>query len=47
MEFAERAPIGLWNLAIAFGIAAIVAGVSVSRHTFAAMRIPPVLALRG
>ncbi|TFW29403.1 FtsX-like permease family protein [Massilia arenosa] len=45
-SFTEKAPIGLWTVAFALGVALLVALVSTLRHTFSAMRITPVLALR-
>jgi ABC-type antimicrobial peptide transport system permease subunit len=44
--FVERAPMGAWPLAAAFAFAALVALVACARHTRAAMRIAPALALR-
>jgi putative ABC transport system permease protein len=45
--FVERAPMGLWPLACALSFAALVALAATTRHTLAAMRIAPALALRG
>jgi putative ABC transport system permease protein len=44
--FAERAPIGLWTVAGALALAAAAVFVATLRHTLAAMRIRPALALR-
>jgi putative ABC transport system permease protein len=44
--FTDRAPIGLWTLAAALAIAVLVTLGSTLRHTLAAVRITPVLALR-
>jgi putative ABC transport system permease protein len=44
--FTERAPIGLWTLAAALAVAGLVALGSTLRHTLAAVRITPALALR-
>jgi putative ABC transport system permease protein len=44
--FTERAPVGLWTLACALAVAALVAVGSTLRHTLAAVRITPVRALR-
>jgi putative ABC transport system permease protein len=44
--FTERAPIGLWTLAAALGLAALVTLGSTLRHTLAAVHITPVRALR-
>ncbi|TFW34105.1 FtsX-like permease family protein [Massilia horti] len=44
--FVERAPMGAWPLAAAFGFAALVALAACTRHTRAAMRIAPARALR-
>ncbi|HEU4852340.1 MAG TPA: ABC transporter permease [Telluria sp.] len=44
--FSERAPVGLWTVGFALGVAALVALCSTLRHTFVAMRLAPVLALR-
>lgn len=44
--FTERAPVGLWTVGFALAVAAIVALCSTLRHTFVAMRLAPVLALR-
>ena len=46
-EFVEHAPMGLWPLACALGFAALVALAATTRHTLAAMRIAPALALQG
>jgi hypothetical protein len=45
-EFVVRAPMGLWPLACALAFAALVALVATMRHTLAAMRIAPALALQ-
>jgi putative ABC transport system permease protein len=45
-EFVERAPMGVWPLAGALAFAAVVALAATTRHTLAAMRIAPALALR-
>jgi putative ABC transport system permease protein len=44
--FTERAPIGLWAVAAALALAAVVAFGSTLRHTLSAVRVAPVLALR-
>ena len=44
--FTERAPIGLWAIALAFAIALAVAIGSSLRHTLSAVRMAPALALR-
>jgi putative ABC transport system permease protein len=44
--FTERAPVGLWTLAGALAVAALVTLGSTLRHTLAAVRITPVRALR-
>lgn len=44
--FTEQAPIGIWTLAAALAVAALVATGSTARHALAAMRIRPVQALR-
>jgi putative ABC transport system permease protein len=44
--FTERAPIGVWTLAAALAVAALVTLGSTLRHTLAAVRIRPALALR-
>jgi putative ABC transport system permease protein len=44
--FTERAPMGLWTLGAALAIIGLVALAATLRHTLAAMRITPVLALR-
>jgi putative ABC transport system permease protein len=44
--FSERAPVGLWTVGFALAVAALVALCSTLRHTFTAMRLAPVLALR-
>jgi putative ABC transport system permease protein len=44
--FTERAPIGAWALSAALAVAAAVALGSTLRHTLAAMRVTPALALR-
>ena len=46
-NFVESAPIGVWALVIALGLAIFVAFVSVLRHTMAAMRISPTEALNS
>ncbi|HZV67672.1 MAG TPA: hypothetical protein VFG03_22530, partial [Telluria sp.] len=45
-RFTERAPIGMWTLAAALAMALLVALLATARHTLAALRIAPVLALR-
>ena len=45
--FVERAPMGVWPLAGALAFAGLVALGATTRHTLAAMRIAPALALRG
>lgn len=45
-QFVEQAPMGLWPLACALGFAALVALAATTRHTLAAMRIAPALALQ-
>ncbi|WP_426207724.1 ABC transporter permease [Massilia sp. TWP1-3-3] len=45
--FVERAPMGWWPLAGALAFAALVALAATTRHTLAAMRIAPALALRA
>ncbi|MDC8757731.1 ABC transporter permease [Janthinobacterium fluminis] len=44
--FVERAPIGLWPLPAALALAALVAALATARHTVAALRLAPLLALR-
>jgi putative ABC transport system permease protein len=44
--FTERAPIGIWTLAAALAVTGLVALAATLRHTLAAVRITPVLALR-
>jgi putative ABC transport system permease protein len=44
--FVERAPIGLWTLAAALALAGAVTLCATLRHTLAAVRITPALALR-
>ncbi|GAB2860191.1 ABC transporter permease [Pseudoduganella ginsengisoli] len=44
--FAERAPIGGWTLLAALGAVAAVSLAATIRHTLAALRLPPALALR-
>jgi putative ABC transport system permease protein len=44
--FTERAPIGLWTLAAALALAGTVTLCATLRHTLAAVRITPALALR-
>ena len=44
--FVERAPIGVWTLAAALLLAVLVALLATARHTLAALRIAPALALR-
>jgi putative ABC transport system permease protein len=46
-DFVERAPMGAWPLVWALALAALVALAATTRHTLAAMRIKPALALRG
>jgi putative ABC transport system permease protein len=45
-DFAERAPVGAWTLIAALLVAGAVALGSTLRHTLAALRIRPALALR-
>ena len=45
-NFTERAPIGVWTVAGALLLACLVALASTARHSLAAMRIRPALALR-
>jgi putative ABC transport system permease protein len=44
--FTERAPVGYWTLAAALAVTGLVALAATLRHTLAAVRITPVLALR-
>jgi putative ABC transport system permease protein len=44
--FTERAPIGLWTLAAALAVAALVTLASTLRHTLAAVHLTPSRALR-
>jgi len=44
--FTERAPIGLWTVGAALGVAVAVALGSTLRHTLSAVRLAPALALR-
>jgi putative ABC transport system permease protein len=44
--FVERAPMGAWPLLCAFGCVGVVALAATARHTLAAMRMSPALALR-
>ena len=44
--FVERAPMGAWPLLYAFGCVGLVALAATSRHTLAAVRMSPALALR-
>jgi putative ABC transport system permease protein len=44
--FTERAPVGMWTVLAALAVAATVALAATLRHTLAAVRITPVLALR-
>ena len=44
--FTERAPIGLWTMGAALAVASAVALGSTLRHTLAAVRVAPALALR-
>lgn len=44
--FTERAPVGIWTVLAALAVAAAVALGATLRHTLAAMRITPILALR-
>jgi predicted permease len=46
-EFAERAPVGYWTLLAALGAVLAVALGATIRHTLAALRISPALALRS
>jgi putative ABC transport system permease protein len=45
-SFTERAPIGLWAIAAALGVALAVALGATLRHTLTAVRVTPALALR-
>lgn len=45
--YTERAPMGAWPLLAALGLAALVALLATARHTLAALRVSPALALRG
>jgi hypothetical protein len=45
-DYVERAPMGIWPLLAAFGLALLVALAATARHTLAAVRIAPVEALR-
>jgi hypothetical protein len=45
--YVEHAPMGAWPLLAALALAALVALLATSRHTVAALRISPALALRG
>jgi putative ABC transport system permease protein len=44
--FVERAPTGVWPMAAALGLAAVVVLLATARHTLAAMRVAPARALR-
>ncbi|QGZ40513.1 FtsX-like permease family protein [Pseudoduganella flava] len=44
--FAERAPLGQWPLVLATALAATVALLATTRHGVAALRLPPIAALR-
>ncbi|MGZ5199241.1 MAG: ABC transporter permease [Telluria sp.] len=44
--FTERAPVGMWTVLAALAVAIVVALAATLRHTLAAVRITPVLALR-
>ena len=44
--YVERAPMGVWPLLAAFGLALLVAALATLRHTLAAVRLAPALALR-
>jgi ABC-type antimicrobial peptide transport system permease subunit len=44
--FVERAPMGQWPLALAFGLVALIALLACARQAVTAMRMAPVLALR-
>jgi putative ABC transport system permease protein len=44
--FTERAPVGMWTVLAALAVAVAVALGATLRHTLAAMRITPILALR-
>lgn len=46
MSFVERAPVGAWSVLAALALAALVAMGSTWRHTYAAMRMKPSVALR-
>ena len=45
--YVERAPMGAWPLLAALGLAVLVALLATARHTLAALRMSPALALRG
>ncbi|UTH75035.1 ABC transporter permease [Chromobacterium sp. IIBBL 290-4] len=45
--FVERAPIGGWTLLLALGLCVLAAALAVWRHLLTALRLRPVLALRG
>jgi len=45
--YIEHAPIGYWTLAFALLLTLATALIAIARHTWAAMRLPPVQALRG
>ena len=45
-SYTERAPIGMWTLAAALAMAALVALLATTRHTVAALRMSPAMALR-
>ena len=45
--YVEHAPMGAWPLLAALALAALVALLATARHTVAALRMSPVLALRG
>jgi ABC-type antimicrobial peptide transport system permease subunit len=45
-DYVERAPMGAWPLAAAFGLALLVALAATARHTLAAIRIAPASAFQ-
>jgi putative ABC transport system permease protein len=45
-QYHERAPFGVWPLALALLFAGVIALISTGRHTFAAMRVSPAQVLR-
>ncbi|CAN7654847.1 ABC transporter permease [Pseudoduganella sp. LjRoot289] len=46
-SFVEQAPVGGWTLAVALALIALVALAATARHTLAALRMSPALALRS